>query len=54
MAEKPAQDRTEEATPKRLEESREKGETAKSAELVSALLLLATMLYFYFAGGLFC
>ena len=53
MAEKPAQDRTEEATPKRLEEARERGETAKSAELVSALLLLATMLYFYFAGELF-
>ncbi|MCH8327562.1 MAG: flagellar biosynthesis protein FlhB [Candidatus Marinimicrobia bacterium] len=53
MADKPAQDRTEEATPKRLKEARDRGESAKSAELVSAALMLATMLYFYFAGGIF-
>ena len=50
MAEKPAQERTEEATPKHLQEARERGEVARSVELTSATLLLASVLLFYFIG----
>ncbi len=53
MAEQPAQDRTEEATPKKIEEARERGEAAKSIEVTSALLLLSTMLFFYFSAETF-
>ncbi len=51
MAERPAQDRTEEATPKRIREAREKGDVAKSTELTSAILMLSVLLIFYFNGG---
>ncbi|MCH7496318.1 MAG: flagellar biosynthesis protein FlhB [Candidatus Marinimicrobia bacterium] len=50
MAEKAAQDRTEEATPKRIQEAREKGDVAKSVELSSAVLMLSVVLLFYFTG----
>ena len=53
MAEQPAQDRTEEATPKKVEEARERGEAAKSIEVNSAVLLLSTMIFFYFSGEAF-
>jgi len=53
MAEQPAQDRTEEATPKRIKEAREKGDVAKSMELTSALLMLSVLLLFYFNGETF-
>lgn len=47
MAEKPAQERTERATPKRLQQAKEKGQIARSRELSTMLVLLAA------AGGLF-
>ncbi len=53
MAEQPAQDRTEEATPKRIQEAREKGDVAKSVELTSAALLLSVVILFYFNGNTF-
>lgn len=42
------QERTEEATPKRREEAREKGRVAKSREVPSAAILFASLIYFYF------
>jgi flagellar biosynthetic protein FlhB len=53
MAEQPAQDRTEEATPKRIKEAREKGDIAKSMELTSAILMISVLIFFYFYGGAF-
>ena len=53
MAEQPAQDRTEEATPKRIQEAREKGDVARSAELTSAVLMISVVLLFYFNGEAF-
>jgi flagellar biosynthetic protein FlhB len=47
MAEKPAQERTEQATPRRLQQAREKGQLARSRELSTMIVLLAA------AGGLF-
>lgn len=47
------QERTEQATPKRREESREKGQVAKSREVSSAAILAACLIYFYFnASGM--
>lgn len=46
MSENTAQERTEEATPKKLREAREKGQVPRSKELNSLMLLLAS------AGGL--
>ena len=46
MAENTAQERTEEATPKKLREAREKGQVPRSRELNSLALLMAS------AGGL--
>jgi len=45
------QERTEQATPKRRRESREKGQVAKSRELCSVSVLLASLGAFYFVGG---
>jgi flagellar biosynthetic protein FlhB len=42
------QEKTEEATPKKQEESREKGQVAKSRELPSVAILGASLIYFYF------
>jgi flagellar biosynthetic protein FlhB len=42
------QERTEEATPKRREEAREKGRVAKSREVPSAAILFASLIFFYF------
>ena len=53
MAEQPAQDRTEEATPKRIREAREKGDVARSMDLTSAVLMLSVLLLFYFTGETF-
>lgn len=51
--EKKEQERTEEATPRRREEVREKGQVAKSRELASVAVLGASLVYFYFgASGL--
>ncbi len=43
--------RTEPATPRRKEEARRKGQVARSAELTAAILLLAVLLFFRFAGA---
>jgi flagellar biosynthetic protein FlhB len=40
--------KTEKATPKRLEEARKKGQVAKSREVASALIMVACLIYFYF------
>jgi flagellar biosynthetic protein FlhB len=53
MAERPAQDRTEEATPKHLQEARDRGEVARSIELTSATLFFSSVLLFYFIGASF-
>jgi len=44
------QEKTEEATPKRREDSRNKGQVAKSRELASVAVLGACLLYFYFGA----
>lgn len=50
MPEKPFQDKTEPATPKRREEARKKGQVGKSREIPSVAVLGAGILFFYFAG----
>jgi flagellar biosynthetic protein FlhB len=54
MAEKDeGQEKTEQGTPKRREEAREKGRVAKSREVSSVAILGASLIYFYFnASGL--
>lgn len=47
------QEKTEQPTPKRLEEARKKGNVAKSMEVNSALSLLAGLLFLYLLSGLF-
>jgi len=47
------QERTEQATPKRREEAREKGQVAVSREVASAVILGASLIYFYFGSGRF-
>ncbi|MBN1380262.1 MAG: flagellar biosynthesis protein FlhB [Deltaproteobacteria bacterium] len=44
------QEKTEQATPKRREEAREKGQVAKSRELASVAVLGACLIYFYFGA----
>ena len=46
------QEKTEEATPKRREETREKGQVAKSRELTSIAVLGGCLIYFYFGAPL--
>ena len=47
------QERTEDATSRRRDEAREKGQVARSQELVSVGILVACLIYFYFgASGL--
>ena len=50
MAEQGFQDKTEQATPKRREEARKKGEVAKSRELASIAVLTAGVIYLFFAA----
>jgi flagellar biosynthetic protein FlhB len=50
MAESETGEKTEEPTGKRLEEAREKGQIAKSPELVTAAFLLGSLMVFSFAG----
>jgi len=50
MPEQSFQEKTEQATPKRREESRKKGEVAKSRELVSIAVLSGGVLYLFFGG----
>jgi len=51
MAEDQDLERNEEATPKRKEEARKKGQIAKSQEVVSVSVLLACVLFFNFGTG---
>ncbi len=51
MAEGPDQDKTEQATPKKREEARKKGQIARSREIPSVAILLCALSVFYFAGG---
>ena len=44
------QEKTEQATTKREEEARERGQVAKSRELPSATILVACLIYFWFGG----
>ncbi|MGD8242170.1 MAG: flagellar biosynthesis protein FlhB [Desulfobacterales bacterium] len=44
-------DRTEKPTPKKLQDARKKGQVAQSREIPSAMILLASLVFFYFAGG---
>ncbi|MDJ0808648.1 MAG: flagellar biosynthesis protein FlhB [Desulfobacterales bacterium] len=44
-------DRTEKPTPKKLQDARKKGQVAQSREIPSAMILLAALGFFYFAGG---
>jgi flagellar biosynthetic protein FlhB len=50
VPEKPFQEKTEPASPKRREEARKKGQVAKSKEVVSVSVLAAGVIFFYFAG----
>jgi flagellar biosynthetic protein FlhB len=50
MPEKPFQDRTEPATPKKREEARRKGQVAKSREIVSVAVLGTGILYLFLGG----
>ena len=45
------QEKTEQATPKRKEEAREKGQVAKSREIASVAILGACLVYFYFSAS---
>jgi flagellar biosynthetic protein FlhB len=54
MAEENAQERTEAATPKRIEDARKKGQVARSRELsTSALLLVSASLFYIFADDIY-
>ncbi len=43
--------KTEQATPKRTQDARKKGQVAKSREVPSALIMIACLTYFYFGTG---
>jgi flagellar biosynthesis protein FlhB len=45
------QERTEDATSRRREEAREKGQVARSQEIVSVGILVACLIYFYFGAS---
>ena len=45
------QEKTEQATPKRKEQAREKGQVAKSRELASVAVLGSCLIYFYFGAS---
>ena len=51
MPETAGQERTEKATPKKREEARKKGQVASSREVSSAVVMLASLGFFYFAGS---
>ena len=50
MFERDDTERTEEATPRKREEARKKGQVPKSRDLSTAILLLSVILFFYLAG----
>ncbi|MFZ3587906.1 flagellar biosynthesis protein FlhB [Bacillus sp. DJP31] len=47
-----AGEKTEKATPKKRQESRKKGQVAKSQDVNTAILLLFVFLFFWFSGGM--
>ncbi|MBW2440705.1 MAG: flagellar biosynthesis protein FlhB [Deltaproteobacteria bacterium] len=51
MPETSGQERTEKATPKKREDARRKGQVAMSREVSSAMILLGSLGFFYFAGS---
>lgn len=51
MADTPQQERTEQPTPKRLKEAREKGQVARSRELTTAVVMMAGASSCLIAGG---
>ena len=51
MPETAGQEKTEKATPKKREEARKKGQVASSREVSSAMVLMSSMGFFYFAGS---
>ncbi|MGD9113952.1 MAG: flagellar biosynthesis protein FlhB [Desulfobacterales bacterium] len=51
MPESAGQERTEQATPKRREEARRKGQVAQSREISSVMILMTSIGIFYFAGS---
>jgi flagellar biosynthesis protein FlhB len=51
MAEETDQEKTEQATSKRRQDAREKGQVAKSRELASVAVLGACLVYFYFGAS---
>lgn len=53
MAEESFQERTEQATPKKREEAREKGQVAKSRELASVAVLLTGVFVLYWGSAFF-
>lgn len=53
MAEEGFQERTEEATPRKREEAKKKGQVAKSRELASVAVLLAGLLTLFWGSGFF-
>ena len=52
MAEESFQEKTEQATPKRRDEARKKGQVARSQELNSAVVLMTALLGIYLMGGM--
>jgi flagellar biosynthetic protein FlhB len=48
-----SQEKTEQATPKKREESRKKGQVGKSADVTTALMLFMMFLFFWFIGSFF-
>ncbi len=51
MADRPNQDRTEQATPKRRQDARKKGQVAQSREIPSVVILLMSLGVFFFGGS---
>lgn len=51
MAEKPDQERTEPASPKKREDARKKGQVAMSREIPSVLILVTCLGFFFFGGA---
>jgi flagellar biosynthetic protein FlhB len=51
MPENTGQERTEQATPKKKQEARKKGQVAQSKEISSVMILMVSTAFFYFAGS---
>jgi len=51
MAETPKDQKTEEATPRRLEKAREEGQVAQSSELTAVMMMMAGAIGLIFGGG---